>query len=150
MAHSNGTTVKYSTDGGSNYTAFPCPVVSIDPPQGSTTNVNRSHLNNTLALAVTSPGNRQPGKLVFHCECDSRTDAHFDFWQLVNGWWKNRTESIKFKIEYPKATGDTTGPTVVHTGYCDQQPHLTSPEDDRMMLDIQIQCTDEEVLTDGA
>jgi hypothetical protein len=149
MAHSNGTTWEYSTNG-SDYTAIPCPVVGAEPPQGSTTNVNRSHLNNTNGLATTSPGNRQQGKLALTLEMNTRTDAHWDFLQLMNDWWEDRTEGLYFKCKFPKASSDTVNPNAVYIGYVDQQPHPTHPEDDRMQCTLQVQLTADITYTDGS
>jgi hypothetical protein len=151
MAWSGGIRVYYDAAGGTSYTEFPIPCVSIDPPSGgSTTDVNRGHLNSTNQLHTTSPGSRKQGECTFHFEIDTRTHAYWDALQLVAGWWTARTEAMTFKIAWPKLSTDTNAPTTVFHGYVNKQPFPTAPEDDRMMLDLVVKLTDDPVHTDAS
>lgn len=152
MATANGARVYYSLNSGGAYTEVPVPCTSIDPPQGTTNDVNRGHLNATLNLHTTSPGHRTTGEATFHFEWNSRlgnsAGKGMDFLQLVDGWWKNQTEGLYFKIEWPKPSGATNPPTSVLIGYVNKQPFPTVPETDRMMLDLTVKLTDEVTNTD--
>lgn len=155
MASSNGIQAFYSTNG-SDWTEFPVPCVSIDPTPGSTTDINRGHLNATDALHTTSAGARQTGTHAFHFEWDSRlgatTGKGMDFLQLIHGWWKDRTggdgSGLYFKVEWPKPSAATNKPKSVFQGYVNQEPIPSSPEDDRMMVDLQVKRTSDITNTD--
>ncbi len=149
-AHSN--TIRVYTDlaGGTSYTEDPCPCVSIDPPSGTTTDVNRGHLNSTNRLHTTSPGARKAGEATFHYEINLKTHTHVDFLQAMHDAWTGTTESITKKITWPKLAADTNPAQTVFHGYINKQPTVSYPEDDRQMLEVQFKLTDDPVNTDGS
>lgn len=154
MASPIGTKLYYDAAGGSSYTQFPNKLISISRTGGQTEEVPRGHLG--AAFRATSPGGLEGGELTAQFEVSSPIDADFDMYQLVYGWWSNRTmgtagtEGITLKTEFPKNSSDTTGPLRVHHGYVKTEPSLSSPENGRMVLDVVFKLIDIEVLTDGA
>lgn len=152
MATPIGTKLYYDAAGGTSYTQFPNKLVSIERSPGTTEEVPRGHLGS--ATRATSPGGIELGELTAKFEVDTPTDADWDMFQLVHGWWSARTfasgSGITLKTEFPKASGDTTGPLRVEHGYVKEEPEIPSPENGRMIFDVKFKLIDVATLTDGA
>ncbi len=143
-----GTKAFYDAAGGTSYTQFPNKLISIQTTAGKTEQVPGGHLG--ARFRPTSPGGQEGGEITFQFECNTRVDADWDMYQLALGWYQAPTEGITFKTEFPKATGDTTGPTRIYHGYISEEPVIPSPETGRMTFDIKFMQTDMASTADGA
>lgn len=154
MATPIGTEIHYDLTGASSYTQAPCPLISIDMSAGSMEKVERGHLG--ARFRPKTPGGQEGGQMTLRFECDSRIDAHWDFFQLMHAAYVAATmgtagtEGIAWKTKHPKASADTVHPNRVHHGWVCQEPVLPSPEQGRMTFDAVIELIDTAALTDGS